>query len=279
MGTDRRPWRDELAIIDRTLRAISGITDPEQLVDVYWANIGELVHYDHYLALSRRDVDPPAYLVTRSSRFAEDLNPWTQRERLPRLSGGLLGEILYGDQPAIIDDLPARLAPDDPGRFYLDGFQSLIALPQYEDGLSINVSVMLFPAGEAMDPRLIPMMHWAAGLFGRGTTNLVAAEPVDDRRRGPEPRTASGGRHPAVAAARRVAGHPRVRVGRVLHHQRPGRGRLLRLLPAAQRVLGIARGRRGRPRHGRGGPDGHLPRDRPQPAGGRTPRRRRCWRA
>jgi hypothetical protein len=31
----RRPWQEELAIVDRTMKAISGITDPEELVSVY----------------------------------------------------------------------------------------------------------------------------------------------------------------------------------------------------------------------------------------------------
>jgi sigma-B regulation protein RsbU (phosphoserine phosphatase) len=32
---------------------------------------------------------------------------------------------------------------------------------------------MLFPPGVEIDRSFIPMMHWQAGLFGRGTTNLV----------------------------------------------------------------------------------------------------------
>src|SRR6476661_49411 len=110
----RRPWREELAMIDRTMKAISGVTDPEKLVNVYWTGIGELIEVSDYVALSRRGVDPPFYLITRSSRFTENLNPWTQRDRLPRLSGGLLGEIAYANGPMFIDNLPARLRSDDP---------------------------------------------------------------------------------------------------------------------------------------------------------------------
>ena len=173
MLKQRLPWQEELTIIDRTMKAISGVTDPEELVEIYWTGIGDLIAIDDYLALSRRNVDPPFYLITRSSRFAEQFNPWTQRERLPKLSGGLLGEIAYGNQPQIIDDLPARLAADDPARFYLEGFQSLIALPQYDDGEGLNTTVFLLPPGEEIDHAMIPMIHWQAGLFGRGTQNLV----------------------------------------------------------------------------------------------------------
>lgn len=169
----RHLWQEELAIVDRTMKAISGITDPQELVQVYWEGIGKLITIGSYVALSRRNVEPPGYLVTRSSRFTETINPWTQRDRLPLLSGGILGEIAYANQPVIMEDLPARLSADDPGWFYLQGFQSLVALPQYDGGLGLNVTAMLMPPGAEMDRSMIPMLHWQAGLFGRGTTNLV----------------------------------------------------------------------------------------------------------
>src|SRR5687768_9972372 len=99
MPIPRRPWREELAIIDKTMRAISGVMDPEELVSIYFNGIGELLPVDHYMAVSRRGVEPPMYLITRSSRFTESFNPWTERHRLPLLSGGILGEIAYADQP------------------------------------------------------------------------------------------------------------------------------------------------------------------------------------
>jgi sigma-B regulation protein RsbU (phosphoserine phosphatase) len=169
----RLPWREELAIIDRTMKAISGVTDPESLIEIYWSGIGDLIQIDDYVAVSRRNVDPPNYLITRSSRFAEHFNPWTQRYRLPVLSGGLLGEIAYGGVPVIIDDLPSRLTADDPARFYLEGFSALVALPQYDGGEALNTTVLLLPPGEEIDHSIIPMLHWQSGLFGRGTQNLV----------------------------------------------------------------------------------------------------------
>ena len=180
MSFGRRPWQEELAIIDRTMKAISDVTDPETFVTVYFDNIGSLIPGNDYVSISRRNVPPPYYLITRSSRFKEHVNPWTQRDRLPRLSGGLLGEIAYANEPVIIDDVPARLKPDDPGHFYLVGFQSLVALPHYEANQGINVTCMLAPPGREMDKAVIPMLHWQSGLFGRGTTNLVLRNQLAD---------------------------------------------------------------------------------------------------
>lgn len=169
----RLPWREELDIIDRTMKAISSVTDPEKLVDIYWEGIGDLVSINDFVALSRRNVEPPEFLITRSSRFTEHFNPWTEREKLPRLSGGLLGELLYNGRPEVIEDLPSRIAADDPGRFYLEGFQSLIASPNYDNGEALNMTVLLLPPGEELDFSVIPSMHWQGSLFGRGTQNLV----------------------------------------------------------------------------------------------------------
>src|SRR3954451_21836020 len=124
MKLSKFSWEYELEVVDRTMKTISGMTDPEELVDTYWTNIGELIPVHDYMSLSRRNVTPPNYLITRSSRFTEHPNPWTQRDRLPMLSGGLIGEIIYGNRPVIIDDLPARLRPNDPAHRYLTGFQA-----------------------------------------------------------------------------------------------------------------------------------------------------------
>jgi sigma-B regulation protein RsbU (phosphoserine phosphatase) len=179
MLATRRAWQEELEIVDRTLREISGVSDPEQLINTYWNGIGKLIPANDYIALSRRDVARPNYLITRSSRFANNVNPWTQRERLPLMRGGVLGEVIYANRPVIIDDLPARLSRDDPAYAILEGFGSLIGLPQYDNGESLNATVMLFPPSREIDPSLIPILHWQAGLFGRGATNLVLRNKLE----------------------------------------------------------------------------------------------------
>jgi len=169
----RRPWQEELEIIDRTMKTISSISDPEQLVNAYWEGIGDLLPPTEFVSLSRRYETAPFYRVTRSSRFTEDLNPWTQRDQLPLLQGGILSEIVYANKPIIIDDLPARLAKEDPGWFYLQGYQHLVALPNYDNGEGVNVSCLLFPPGLEPEHKMLPVLHWQGGLFGRGTQNLV----------------------------------------------------------------------------------------------------------
>ena len=46
----------------------------------------------------------------------ETIDPWHQKERLPRFSGGLLADLIYGDEPRLIDDITPLFAPDDPAQ-------------------------------------------------------------------------------------------------------------------------------------------------------------------
>jgi sigma-B regulation protein RsbU (phosphoserine phosphatase) len=162
------------------MKAISGITDPDQLVSVYWEGIGEfLPPTDHYVSLSRRGIEPPEYLITRSSRFTTHYNPWKERDKLPRMRGGILGEIVYADAPVIIEDLSSRLKRDDPAYFYLEGFQSAFAIPQYDHGKGLNVSISLMEPGVEFDRAILPMIHWQASLFGRATQNLVLKNELE----------------------------------------------------------------------------------------------------
>lgn len=176
----RRPWREELEIIDRTMKSISGVTEPEKFVELYWGGIGELLAIENFVAVSRRNIEAPYFLVTRSSRFTEHFNPWTEREKLPKLSGGLLGELAYGNGPRVIEDLPSVLGDDDPAHFYLQGFGTLICLPQYDGGEALNTTVFLLPIGVELDLSMVPILHWQGGLFGRGTQGLVLRKQLSE---------------------------------------------------------------------------------------------------
>ena len=59
----------------------------------------------------------------------KSIDPWKQKDRLPLLEGGLLGDLIYGDEPRLIDDITPLLAADDPAIEYLAGFRSLMAAP------------------------------------------------------------------------------------------------------------------------------------------------------
>src|SRR5262245_56285136 len=114
MGFLEGDWQERLAFIDRMMRDISREDDPQTMVRSYGSRVRKLMPAGRWLSLSRRGLEPPRYRITRSSTWSEEVDPWKEKGRLPLLQGGLLGELLYGDEPRLIDDIAPMLAGDDP---------------------------------------------------------------------------------------------------------------------------------------------------------------------
>jgi sigma-B regulation protein RsbU (phosphoserine phosphatase) len=175
-AADPDDWKDRLAIIVETMRDMSRQTDPQEMVRAYARRVRQLLPADRFLALSRRDLQPPKFRITRSSTWKEEINPWKEKHRLPVFAGGLLGELLYGDEPRIIDEL--RFAGDDPAIEYLRGMRSLMAIPNYDQGVALNMTVRLSEQPAAFTRDDFPEMVWLSNLFGRATHNLVLSDEL-----------------------------------------------------------------------------------------------------
>lgn len=170
------PWQERLDEVVAMMREMSRQTEPQAMVRAYGERVRRLIAGDSFLALSRRNLAAPEYRITRSSRWVEEINPWTQRDRLPLLSGGLLAQLIYSNEPHIIDEL--NVDPDDPAAEYLDGFRSLMALPNYDGGDALNMTLRLAHEPAAFDREQFPEMVWMSNLFGRATQNLVLNEEL-----------------------------------------------------------------------------------------------------
>ena len=168
---DKTCWKERLAVIVDTMRDMSGYTDPDAMVRNYDEHMEKLLRRDRLLSLSRRGHRRPEYRVTRDSERTESINPWSERDRLPILSGGMLGELIYGDEPRIINDL--KVAPDDPGAAFLAGQRSILAIPLYDGGEGLNMVAFLRKEPNAYHQEELPELVWMSNLFGRATHNLV----------------------------------------------------------------------------------------------------------
>lgn len=169
-------WRERLAIIVDTMRDMSRQTDPQQMVRTYAERMRALVHIDRRLSLSRRGLETPAFRITRSTTWERDINPWKEKDRLPVLSGGLLSRLIYGDEPVVIDDLV--LEPGEPAAEYLAGHRSLLAIPMYDQGVALNMVILLDRNPHAFPKEDIPDLVWRSNLFGRATSNLVLQDEL-----------------------------------------------------------------------------------------------------
>lgn len=167
-----------LALIVDTMREISRQTDPQVIARVYAQRMRALTPTDRFVALSRRELPSPQFRVTRSSQWAEEVNPWKERDRLPLLSGGMLGELIWGDEPRVIHNLQDKLDANDPGYGFFEGMNSLVAIPHYDQGVALNMVVLMREQAEGFDWNELPEMVWVNNLYGRATHSLVLAEQV-----------------------------------------------------------------------------------------------------
>lgn len=167
----KRDWREQLAIIDALMRDVSRQTEPQELVRIYAEGVKQLSARDRIVSVSRRGHQHPEFRVTRSSTWTTTIDPWRDRDKLPLLRGGLLGDLLYANEPRLILDLNPD--PADPGYEYLKGMRALATLPQYENGEALNMAIMMYTDPDQVDHDAYPNAVWQANLFGRSTANMV----------------------------------------------------------------------------------------------------------
>jgi phosphoserine phosphatase RsbU/P len=129
----QQDWQQRLSLIVETMRDMSRHTDPQEMVRAYAQRIQDLLPIGRRLSLSRRGLKQPQYRITRSTTWAEEINPWKEKDRLPLFEGGLLARLIYGDEAQVFDDL--ELEPDEPANEYLSGFRSLLAIPMLDQAL------------------------------------------------------------------------------------------------------------------------------------------------
>src|SRR5947209_5428620 len=174
VDADERQAR--MRFIVQTMREMSLQVDPQAMVRSYGARMRQIMPADRWISLSRRDLEAPHFKITRSSTWPNEVNPWQDQGKLPLLSGGLLSELIYGDEPRLFDDL--QVDPADPAYAYLAGPRSLMAVPLFDKGVATNMVVLMRNEPAAFDHSAFPEWVWLSNLFGRATHNLVLAKEL-----------------------------------------------------------------------------------------------------
>lgn len=169
-------WQERLDYIVETMREMSSATEAEGMVRYYADRVRHLFPGSRRVSLSRRDLTRPWWRVTRYTEWTEKINPWKEKERLPLYDRGLFGDLIYGDQAVVIDEI--QLAPGDPSAEYLGGQRSLVAIPQFDQGQALNMIISTSEEPAAFDREKFPEIVWMSNLFGRATSNLVLSEQL-----------------------------------------------------------------------------------------------------
>ncbi|HVT89731.1 MAG TPA: PP2C family protein-serine/threonine phosphatase [Tepidisphaeraceae bacterium] len=169
-------WSRRMQFVQDMMRQVSRETDPQSLVRMYSGRMRQLIKVDGNVSLSRRDLAFPYYRITRSSRWKNAPNPWKSRDQLPLHKGGLLSELIYREEAVVLDDL--NPSPDDPAIEFLRGHRSLVAIPLFDQGRSLNMVVLFRDQPNAFSRELLPEHLWLTNLFGRMTHNLVLSDEL-----------------------------------------------------------------------------------------------------
>ncbi len=163
-------WRDRLRFIVETVREVSLKTDPESMVAAYSGRMRATMNA-RMLSLSRRGMAAPRFLLARDTLWEEQPSPWRDRASLPVLEGGVLGDLIYGNEARI--DNAFRCPAGDPAEQLLAGYGALAAVPVFDGGEALNMVLFLRREGERFDENTFPQLVWTSNLFGRATHNLV----------------------------------------------------------------------------------------------------------
>jgi phosphoserine phosphatase RsbU/P len=176
--TEPRNWRARLAVSVEVMRDLSRATDPQEMYTVFTRRINQLFPVTRHLTVSRRGLRNPAYRVARFSQWEDQINPWKEAHRLPVHSGGLLAELLYSDQPRVIDNL--ALSPDDPAAEYLAGQRCLLAIPHYENGVAQTMVILTRDDTDAFPRERVADLVLLSNLFARATQTVVLSDTVKE---------------------------------------------------------------------------------------------------
>jgi sigma-B regulation protein RsbU (phosphoserine phosphatase) len=176
LGSFKGTPQEQLEYIVATMREMSLQTDPQKMVQAYGVRVRNMMGTDRFISLSRRNLPSPKVRITRSSLNDQQINPWLYPERLAVHDGGLLSELIWGDQPRIIDQL--ELDSDDPGYELMKGLGSIAAIPLYDQGASLNMVIVGRDAPYGFNHELLGEHVLMSNLFGRATNNLVLSQEV-----------------------------------------------------------------------------------------------------
>lgn len=169
-------WRKNLDLVIQMVREMSSETEPQAMVRAYSKNINLLRRHQWTMAISRRGFKHPQYRVTRSPKTLKEVNPWKQPHLLPEFEGGLLADLVYANEAVIIDDL--EVPSNEPAREYLEGYRSLMAIPNFDGGEALNMVLWLHKEPGIFSTSTLPETTLMTNLFGRATNNLVLSDKL-----------------------------------------------------------------------------------------------------
>ena len=163
--------------LDRLVRELSFQDDPDRLVRAFGRQADLFYDVDAMLTANNRGLGPPAYRISRSWRWREIIDPYTETHRLPVFNSGLLGELLYAGKAQHLDQL--HVAASDPAREHFEGMRSLACAPSYLHGEPVGLTVLLHRQPGRFSEKDLETLLLNANLLGRAAGVLSLAQQLE----------------------------------------------------------------------------------------------------
>ena len=173
-----RNARARLAVSVELMRELSRYADPDELYRVFSTRLNQLYPTSRQLTVSRRGLDRPQFRVQRFNLWKDAVNPYRQPEKLPLYTGGLIGEMIFEDQPRVIDDL--ALHNGDPAREFFEGQRSLLAIPIFDGGTATTMVIVSREDPASFSRGQIPELVWLYNLFARAAQSLELSQRLQE---------------------------------------------------------------------------------------------------
>jgi sigma-B regulation protein RsbU (phosphoserine phosphatase) len=163
--------------LDDLVRELSFQDEPDRLVRAF-SRQADLFHdVDAMVTANNRGLEPPAYRISRSWRWREIIDPYTEAHRLPVFDRGLLGDLLYAGKAQLLDRF--RVADDDPAREHFEGMRSLACAPGYVHGRPVGLTVLLHRQPGRFTEKDLETLLLNANLLGRAAEVLSLARQLE----------------------------------------------------------------------------------------------------
>lgn len=174
-----------VASLTSVLRDVSEVKDPAQMLKHFGPWVAQRFPRDGFLSISVRDLPKGMFKITRTitntrnpmgiGRDEPAPDPWMQWQNLPTRQGGIIGEIIAGEEPCIITDVDFTSDPvlgEVLGRD-ASALRSITAIPAFDDGVALNWAMSLHRTTDWDD--LSPFVEGLLdiNLMGTATRNLV----------------------------------------------------------------------------------------------------------
>ncbi|QOJ15654.1 MAG: SpoIIE family protein phosphatase [Planctomycetia bacterium] len=164
--------REYLALV----REMSLQRRPAELLNSYRSRARFVVNYEHAVSFSRRNVRDGAVKITRSTRWAELIDPWAEPDRIPTIESPLVLRLMTAGVPVRFDS--SEIPADDAVSEHISGMAYYAGVPIFYSGEPLYMLIAMrehepFTADE------LATLTLTANLVGTATAQLMLSRELE----------------------------------------------------------------------------------------------------